>query len=190
MTTTRFDAVWINGSVGTGKTTSAEQIWAELRRRKVPSALIDVDALRHCWPTPDADPFHSKLAQENLRAVSAHCRTAGARIIVAAGVLESIEEVDATRVALGSENILLVRLIATPPTAASRLRHRHEGDMAAAMWHENRHEQLAQILEQAGFSDELVIDTTELTPGEVAQRVVGALLGDCEPRGHLAPGCV
>lgn len=188
MTTTRFDAVWINGSVGAGKTTSAEQIWAELKRLKVSSALIDVDALRHCWPPPGADPFHSELAQENLRAVSAHFRTAGARIIVAAGVLESIEEVATITVALGSENMLLVRLIAMPAAAASRLRHRHAGDTAAAVWHENRHEQLAQILEQAGLSDELVIDTTELTPGEVAQRVVGALLGDCEARSHLAPG--
>ena len=116
-----------------------------------------------------------------MRAVSAHFRTAGARIIVAAGVLESIQEVDATKIALGTEKMLLVRLIARPTVAVTRLRHRHQDDTEATAWHEKRHEELAQILERAGFSDELVIDTTERTPGEVAQRVVQELLGECEP---------
>ncbi|WP_454295751.1 AAA family ATPase [Salana multivorans] len=173
-----FDTVWINGSVGTGKTTTAERLGDELRRRGVPGAMIDVDALRRAWPAPEADPFCSEVALANVRSVAANFRDRGAQVIVVAGVLESPEELMLAAEAVGSPRALQVRLTVDPETALSRLRERHADD-AELDWHERRHPELASVLDRAGFEDELVIDTTELTADDVAHRIADHLLSGC-----------
>ncbi|WP_127822674.1 ATP-binding protein [Acidipropionibacterium jensenii] len=47
-----YDTVLINGSVGTGKTTTAEALGDEVKQRGIPGAVIDVDWLRRSWPSP------------------------------------------------------------------------------------------------------------------------------------------
>ena len=75
-----YDTVLINGSVGTGKTTTAEALGAELERRSVPGAIIDVDWLRRSWPAPPDDPFQTSLALQNLQTIASNFRHAGARV--------------------------------------------------------------------------------------------------------------
>jgi hypothetical protein len=170
-----FDAVWINGSVGTGKTTAADAVGEQLERRGVAGAVIDVDGLRRAWPAPAGDRFNAELALANLRAVSANFREHGAQVIIAAGVIEDAGEVARAAAALGARRMLHVRLTLDPAVAAQRLRGRHQGDGAGLEWHLRRHPELAGILDRAGFEDEVVIDTTEPSAGEVAV-VIGDLV--------------
>ena len=80
-------SVFLNGTVGSGKTTTAFQLGALLRGRGIPHAVIDLDALRTGWPAPPADPFSHELELANLQSVAAHVTAAGARMFILAGVL-------------------------------------------------------------------------------------------------------
>lgn len=173
-----FDAVWINGSVGAGKTTAADRLGDELEIRGVSGAVLDADWLRRCWPSPAEDPFQVTLALANIRAVARNYRAVGAEVIVVAGVLENRAEVARCADALGADRLLLVRLTIDRQVALSRMQRRHEGNKAALEWHENRHSELAQIIEVAGFVDEMIIDTTVVTPNEIAQQIADRLTAD------------
>lgn len=170
-----YDAVWINGSVGAGKSTTAEALAAVLERRGVPGALIDVDALRRRWPTSRADPFSTSVATQNLRAVSSTFRAHGAEVMVVAGVIEDPEDVARQTAALSAQRLLLVRLVVDPAVAARRLDARHPDDAERRAWHRRRHPELAAVLAGVGFADELVLDTTVESPQLVAERIAEAL---------------
>lgn len=172
-----FDTVLINGSVGTGKTTTAERLGAELSRRSIPGAVIDVDWLRRSWPAPADDPFRTALALENRRAIASNFRRAGARVVVVATVVQTLDELQRSAAALASNSLLHVRLTAARDAAESRLTKRHHDDSAALQWHTQRHPELARTLDRAGFTDEVRIDTTHRSPAEVAREILALLLG-------------
>lgn len=167
-----FDTVLINGSVGTGKTTTAERLGDELHRRSIPGAVIDVDWLRRAWPAPADDPFQATLALENLQTIASNFRRAGARVLVAATVVETVDELQHNAIALGSSRLLHVRLTAESDAVRSRLTRRHEDDDAGLQWHVQRHPVLARILDQAGFTDELLVDTTHKDVDQVVQDII------------------
>ncbi len=96
----KFDTLLINGSVGTGKTTAAEALGDEVEQLGIPGALIDVDWLRRSWPVAPDDPFRTALALENLRAVAGNFRRAGARLLIAATVIETRDELEHVAAAL------------------------------------------------------------------------------------------
>ncbi|MCQ9367602.1 AAA family ATPase [Kocuria carniphila] len=171
-----FDTVLINGSVGTGKTTTAERLGGELERCGIPGAVIDVDWLRRSWPAPPGDPFGTALALENMQAIASNFRRAGARVIVAATVVESLEELSRASGALASRRLLHVRLTTTPDAAISRLTRRHADDKVILHWHLQRHAGLAGILDRAGFTDELRIDTTEKQAIEVGREILTTIV--------------
>lgn len=54
----------LHGSPGSGKSTLAEAVAARLRQAKIPSALVDLDALSIVYPHPGRS-----FSRENLRAV-------------------------------------------------------------------------------------------------------------------------
>ncbi|WP_426593401.1 ATP-binding protein [Cellulomonas sp. McL0617] len=176
MPITTFDAVLINGSVGTGKTTTAEGLGAELRQRSIPGAVIDVDWLRRSWPAPLGDPFQTTLALGNMQAIASNFRRAGARVLVVAAVVETVDDLERNAVALASKRLLHVRLAATPDAVLSRLARRHDGDDAALQWHARRHPELARTLDRAGFTAELLIDTTHKPTTDVVQEIVATIV--------------
>jgi adenylylsulfate kinase len=171
-----FDTVLINGSVGTGKTTTAEKLGGELERCGIPGAVIDVDWLRRSWPAPPGDRFRTALALENLQAIASNFRRAGARVVVVATVVESLDELQRSSAALASRRLLHVRLSATSDAVLSRLTRRHDDDEAALHWHTERHPELARTLDQAGFTDELRIDTTRKPAAEVVQEILATVV--------------
>lgn len=171
-----FDTVLINGSVGTGKTTTAEVLGDMVRRRGIPGAVIDVDWLRRSWPSPAGDPFRAALAIENMQAITANFRRAGARLIVVANVAETIDELERTAVALAARSMLHVRLAASPDAVLSRLTRRHDDDETALRWHAQRHPELADILDRAGFINDLRIDTTDKPVKNVAREILTAIV--------------
>lgn len=153
-----FDTVLINGSVGTGKTTTAEVLGDMVRRRGIPGAVIDVDWLRRSWPSPAGDPFRAALAIENMQAITA------------------IDELERTAVALAARSMLHVRLAASPDAVLSRLTRRHDDDETALRWHAQRHPELADILDRAGFINDLRIDTTDKPVKNVAREILTAIV--------------
>ncbi|MYM20962.1 AAA family ATPase [Brevibacterium sp. 5221] len=171
-----YDTVLINGSVGTGKTTTAEALGDEVKQRGIPGAVIDVDWLRRSWPSPAGDPFRTALALENMQAITANFRRAGARLIVVATVVETVEQLERTACALASRRMLHVRLTASSDAVLSRLTRRHHDDEAALRWHAQRHPELANILDQAGFTDDLQIDTTDKSVANVTHEIITAII--------------
>lgn len=176
MSADAFDTVWINGSVGAGKSTTAAQLGEELKRRGVPGAVIDVDELRRSWPSPDGDPFGTQVALVNLEAVAGNYRMRGAQIVVIAGVIESREELTRSADVVGTRRMLHVRLTIERDCAIDRLRTRHDHDASGLEWHERRHPELAQILDRAGFENDVVFDTSTTTAAEVARKIADVLL--------------
>lgn len=173
-----FDTVWINGSVGAGKTTTAVHLGEELRRRGIPGAVIDVDWLRRSWPAPPEDPFRNQVALANVRAVAKNFRGLGAQVIVVAGVVETPEDLAQGTHATWAASTLHVRLTIDREVALSRLRSRHGENDAGLEWHSQRHPELAQVLDRAGFEGEMVIDVTSLMVGSVAGEIANRLLDD------------
>jgi hypothetical protein len=176
MSVAAFDTVLINGSVGTGKTTTAEKLGDELERLGVAGAVIDADWLRRSWPSPPDDPFRTAIALENMRSVASTFRGAGARVLVVATVVETSDELRATTAALGARRLLHVHLSVSGDEALTRLARRHGDDEASRRWHAQRHPELAGILEGAGFSDQLRIDTTRIRSVDVAREILAAVI--------------
>jgi hypothetical protein len=165
-------ALLISGTVGAGKTGAAEAVGSLLEARGVPGALIDLDAIRRSWPSPPDDPFNNAMELRNLAALARNYLDSGTRRLVLSGVLEvpaiRCRYQDAVQVPL-----VIARLRVDLATIRRRLRRRHDGDRAALRWHLHRCGELDGILEAAGIED-VVIDATSLTTGEVAAALVHA----------------
>ena len=165
-----FDAVFINGTVGAGKTTTALELSRLLSDRQEPHALVDLDQIRLLFPPPPGDPFQHEVELANLRDIAGNYRAAGAARLIVAGVLESPGEVPRYEVALGVDSLLVCRLLVDPDTARARLSNRHVDDPDARRWHLHRTGELATVLDRARF-DDVVVDTTHRSPLEVAREV-------------------
>ena len=168
-------ALFLNGTVGVGKSTTADAVSALLIERGIPHAIIDLDALRAGWPAPEGDPFNNALELANLRPVAANHRAAGARVLVLPGVIENAADVPRYRDALSGLPLTIVRLTVDPAVGEARLRARHRDDDAAAAWHLRRFAELDAVLDGARIPGP-VVDTSLLTPREAAARVLDGVL--------------
>jgi adenylylsulfate kinase-like enzyme len=161
------DTVFVNGTVGAGKSTLADALSAaEVQTH----AVVDLDEIRRLNPSPPTDRFNHELELQNLQSVAANYRRAGARRFILAGVIEQAAEVPPYIDALASSGMFICRLVARPDVLESRLRQRHSGDPVGLQWHLARVGELAQILEDAAL-DDLVLDTSESSPTALADAV-------------------
>lgn len=167
-------ALLITGTVGSGKTTTAEAISALLRDNATPHAVIDLDALRNAWPSPQDDPFHEHLMLANLHAVARNHLTAGAVRLILAGVLENPAQRPLYERAADAP-LTVCRLRVNLSDVHARLRQRHHDDHVALDWHLHRSGELDTILDAAGIGDVEVAVTAEQAPSEVAQAVTHAV---------------
>ena len=85
-------ALLVTGTVGAGKTTTAEVVGDLLREATVPNAVVDLDRLSATWPAPPEDRFNLGVQLRNLRDVSRNYLDAGVRRLVLAGVVETPED--------------------------------------------------------------------------------------------------
>lgn len=77
--------LWLCGPPGVGKTTVAWQIFSEFTQAGIPAGF---DQLGMCFPEPLADPGRHRMKAQNLSAVIANFRAAGARRVVVSGVVD------------------------------------------------------------------------------------------------------
>lgn len=163
-------ALLLNGTVGVGKTTVAEAIGDILAQAGIPGAVVDVDWLRRCWPSPADDPFHSRLALRNVASVVASYREVGVTHIVLAGVVETAPERQAHAVAVGLP-LQVCRLRVELPLVRQRLAVRQRHDSGGLAWHLARAGELDAILDSSAV-DDFAVDATELGVAAAAAAVL------------------
>jgi adenylylsulfate kinase-like enzyme len=176
---TDFQAVLINGTVGSGKTTVAAALADSLRTDEISGAAIDLDRLGEFWPHPPGDRFNLAITLANLRDLAANVRAAGARVLIMAGVIETEEQRHRHADAVGGQ-LTVVRLKTDLDLIRSRLHDRHDRDPEGLDWHLKRSGELDTILDRAAL-DDLVLDVTDLSPEQSAARI-RAQLGLGVPR--------
>jgi len=154
-----IDSVFLNGTVGAGKSSVAEALSALEAKRDHNHAVIDLDHIRRAWPAPEGDRFNHELEIANLRALVVNYRRAGIKHFILAGVVEEVGEVARYEAALQSRGLLICRLEADPETLAKRLRLRHGSNLAELDWHLGRAGELAAILRAASI-DHLTLDNS------------------------------
>lgn len=170
-----LESIFLNGTVGAGKTTTAEILHDQLTDEGVSSAMIDLDQIRRCWPAPATDPFNHELELRNLHSLAENYRQVGVQRIILAGVLEDPAEEERYRIAVGGGKLTVIRLEPPLETVHERLRNRHESDSEELSWHLERSVELQNILTHARL-DAHVVAIGRKNPQEVA-RAVRALAG-------------
>jgi adenylylsulfate kinase len=164
-------ALFLTGTVGTGKTTVASQLGDLLRERGEPHGVVDLDWLSEYWPPPEDDRFNVGLVIANLRAVAANYAEAGARSLVLSGVVTSAAHLASLGEAIGACPLALVRLVGPTKAIRARLQSRHPPwESAALQWHLDRVQELSYELDACGL-EPIEIDATR-DPREVAERVL------------------
>lgn len=162
-----MDSVFINGTVGAGKSTLADAL-----SDAEPSAhaVIDLDEIRRLRPPVPGDRFNHELELSNLRSLAVNYREAGARRFILAGVIEDPREIARYIEALNSTGMLVCRLTAALEILNSRLHVRHRDDPAGLAWHLARVGELSAILDAFDGHD-LVLDSSTRSAGELARDV-------------------
>ncbi|WP_198418953.1 AAA family ATPase [Cryobacterium sp. TMT3-29-2] len=158
-----IDSVFLNGTVGVGKSSVAEALSVLEAKSEHCHAVIDLDHIRRAWPAPDGDRFNHELEMENLRDLVVNYRRAGVEHFILAGVVEEAGEVPRYEAALQSRGLLICRLEADPATLTRRLRLRHGSNPAELDWHLGRAGELAAILRAASV-DHLIVDNSTGSP--------------------------
>ena len=138
-------ALLLMGTVGAGKTTTADAVGLHLEAASVPHAIIDLDEIRRMWPRPASDPFGSEIELRNVESLAANYAEAGADRLVLAGVCESWADRRRYQAAVAMP-LAMCRLHAPPAVLASRLRDRHLEEPAELAWHLDRAPELDAIL--------------------------------------------
>ncbi|MFI7277700.1 hypothetical protein [Streptomyces sp. NPDC049879] len=162
-------ALFLNGTVGAGKTSVADAAGELLAEAGVPHAVLDLDWLRRAWPAPPGDPFNGALLLRNLRDVTRNARAAGAERLVLAGVIEDAAGRRAVTDALGVP-LTVCRLAVGLPVIRERLRARHQGDEDGLRWHLDRSGELDALIAASGTTDFTVPSTGPVT--DIARAVL------------------
>ncbi|MFY1692309.1 hypothetical protein [Plantactinospora sp. WMMB782] len=119
--------LWLYGPPAVGKTTVAWTLFTELSHR-IPTAYVDLDQLGICYappspdnwaPEPASDPGRHRRQARNLNLLAANVRAAGARCLVASGVVHAVRGVEADL--LPQAAVTCCRLRAEPPELRRRL---------------------------------------------------------------------
>ncbi|MGN9780686.1 adenylyl-sulfate kinase [Nonomuraea sp. ZG12] len=166
-------ALLITGTVGSGKTATADALGGLLADAGIPNAVVDLDWLRRSWPSPPGDPFNTAMTLRNLRDVARNYLEAGVSRLVLAGVVESRAERRRYEETLAAE-LTVCRLRVALPAVHRRLTRRHEGDEAGLRWHVERSGELDRILDAASVED-VVVEAADRPAVAVAAAVLDAV---------------
>lgn len=103
------DSMFLNGTVGVGKSSVAEAVSALEAKSDHGHAVIDLDHIRRAWPAPEGGRFNHELEIANFCALVVNCRHAGIKHFILAGVVEEVGELARYEAALHSSGLLICR---------------------------------------------------------------------------------
>lgn len=165
-------AIFVNGTVGVGKTTVVDHLGDLHEEASQPFSIIDLDALRRSWPAPLADPFNQELELANLESLRRNDSDPEGRTVLLAGVIEDPAARPRYERALGT-GMVVVRLVARPDVVRARIDGRYRDPERER--HRRRHQQqapeLARVLDDAALDDHL-LDVSDLAPRDAARAVL------------------
>ena len=155
--------LWLCGPPGVGKSTVGWEIFAQLTEAGIEAGYVDIDQLGMCYPEPVSDPGRHRMKAQNLGAVVANYRTAGARCVIASGVVDPGRGVHAGLVPRAALTVCRLRV------GRAELKQRFLGRGGQA-------DMLAEVLSEADAMDasdfaDVCIDTSGL-PVAAATRLV------------------
>ena len=166
--TTTIRGVVITGTIGAGKTTSAEALSELMHARRVRHALIEVDWLGQVYPADagDVPPYNFDLSMANLAAIWPNFVAKGIRYAIVTMTLENQQQLDALRVAMPGCDLTVALATASPTTIATRITARDHGRLRDDFL--TRTEALAATIEQAGLHS-LTFSTDDRPRDEMAK---------------------
>lgn len=167
--TDKIPVLVISGTVGVGKSSVASEISDILISRGISHGVIDLDYLRHAFPRPPDDPFHTALGYKNLSQIAKNYRDANVTRLIIPNVVEEKTDIDKIRNAIPGADILVVRLRGKLDTIQERLKKREIG--TSLRWHLHRAEELSEILEKTKTED-FIVDIDNKSINEIAQEVL------------------
>lgn len=165
-------AIFVNGTVGVGKTTVADHLGDLCEKAGSPYSAIDLDALRRSWPPPVGDPFNLDLELANLASLRGNDPEPEGRTVILAGVLEDPVVRGRYEQALGT-SMVVVRLVARPEVVRARIdgRYPDPAQRRHLEWHQERAVELAHLLDEADLDDH-VLDVSDLSPRDAARAIL------------------
>jgi hypothetical protein len=145
-----------------------------LWRAREPHAVVDLDELCRGLLLGDTAPgFHAGLATENLASVWSSFRRRGARRLVVARIVESVDELAVVGAAVPDCEMVVCRLLVEPETLQRRLRQREAGSSIEFL--SSVTERLAATISQLELPGFTVRNSDRESITELALDVVGRL---------------
>ncbi|WP_426507384.1 GNAT family N-acetyltransferase [Dactylosporangium sp. McL0621] len=124
-------ALLLTGVAGVGKSTVADAVGRVLTEAGHITAVVDTDMLAQFGPPRSTGlaggRSYDELKRVNLASVWSNFRTAGARFLVAAAIIDTVAERERYAQSLAGCDVLVVKLIAEAGTVRRRLRQRDTG---------------------------------------------------------------
>lgn len=174
--------LWITGPAGVGKSTASWQVFSELSETGVPVAFVDSDQLCMCYPAPAGDPGRQRIKALNAAAVVSRARAAGARCVIANGVLDPARGVLADLMPQAEVTTCLLRADAEE-LAHRLLGRRWLGSDPDSLLEDTLAEASAMDISDFAYAR---VDTT----GVAASEVAGLIRGACRDwAGFREPAC-
>jgi adenylylsulfate kinase-like enzyme len=169
MTGDLIPVLWLCGPPGVGKSTVGWEIFAQLTAAGIAAGYVDIDQLGMCYPERVSDPGRHRMKVQNLGAVVANYRAAGARCVIVSGVVDPGRGLHADMVPLAAFTVC--RLWAGRDELTQRFLGR--GGQAGLLPEVLRD---AAAMDSSGFAD-VCVDTTGLPAAEAARLVRERLAG-------------
>ncbi|MEV0714556.1 hypothetical protein [Asanoa sp. NPDC050611] len=170
--------LWLCGADAAGKSTVGWEIYERFTSGGGAAAFLDIDYLGFCAPQPGGDP--TWLVERNLAAMWANFAEAGAKCLIAAGVVVTRQQWQRYAAAIPDARAVLCRLRVAPGTQADRITRRgvleagdggtDDGLLAGLHAYAQRSATFAAKLDADDFAD-FTVDTDGVPIKTVADRV-------------------
>jgi adenylylsulfate kinase-like enzyme len=159
----RIPVLWLTGPAGVGKSVVSWQIFTELAQAGILAAFVDTDQLCMCYPAPHEDPGRQRIKARNFAAMLPHYQAAGARCVVANGVLDPVDGLHSEPLAVAEMTVCRLRADRAEIVHRFVGRHGAGGDLDDVL---KSALDEADAMDASNFADACV-DTSNATVAEV-----------------------